>query len=168
MPAVVRSLEAHEWTALRDVRLRALADPDAEIAFGEPLETARARPEQDWRDLAARGAAGETDRVIVAIDDRGSLAGMTAAFLEREGTSALVWGMWVDSEHRRLGLGQRLLGSLAEWAATVGAERLRLHVTEPNRAARRLYESAGFTPTGERERHRPNVDYWAIELERPV
>jgi RimJ/RimL family protein N-acetyltransferase len=76
--------------------------------------------------------------------------------------------MWVDPEHRRLGLAQRALGALREWAADVGAERLRLHATEPNEAARRLYEAAGFTPTGERERHRPDVDYWAIELERPV
>ena len=164
----IRAIRTDEWEALRDVRLRALADPDAEIAFGEPLETARARPEQDWRDLAARGAAGETDRVVVAVDDHGSLVGMTAAFLEREGTSALVWGMWIDPEQRRLGLARRLLGSLAEWAATVGAKRLRLHATEPNDVARRLYESVGFTPTGERERHRTDVDYWAIELERPV
>jgi ribosomal protein S18 acetylase RimI-like enzyme len=149
------------------VRLRALGDPDAEIAFGQPLDDARAKPDEEWRDLAARGAAGETDLVVV-VDGDGSFRGMAAAFLEREGRSAHVWGMWVDPGLRGRGLARRLIDALDAWAVSAGAARLRLHATEPNTAARRLYESAGFTPTGERERHRPGVDYWAIEMERPT
>jgi GNAT superfamily N-acetyltransferase len=163
----IRALRSDEWEPLREVRLAALADPDAEIAFGEPLEAGRARTDDSWRDLATRGAAGETDRIVVA-DEDGTLMGMAAAFLEDDGAGAHVWGMYVDPEFRHRGIARGFLDALAEWAGEVGAKRLRLHATERNEAAARLYSSEGFTPTGEREKHRPDVDYWAIEMVRRV
>ncbi len=161
----IRPIASHEWETLRDIRLRALADPDSEIAFGEPLAKAIARPDEDWRDMAARGSVGEDSRILVA-DVGGEIVGMAAAFLEDDGRSAHVWGMWVDPRHRRTGLASAFLAALAEWASGVGAGQLRLHVTEPNAPAARVYAAAAFVPTGAREKHRPEVDYWALELVR--
>lgn len=55
----------------------------------------------------------------------------------------------VPMAHRRKGIGRRLL---LEWTheASATADRLLLEVGETNLAARRLYESAGFTITGRR------------------
>ena len=56
----------------------------------------------------------------------------------------------VDPGWRRAGLGLRLLERVA-WAARCrGGRRLFLEVRESNRAARALYERAGFRPAGRR------------------
>ena len=62
----VRRVRADEWEALRETRLRALADaPDA---FGTTHAEARAHPEQWWRDRAERTAAGDAQAMFLAWD----------------------------------------------------------------------------------------------------
>jgi len=51
----VRRVRAEDWEALRDVRLRALATPDA---FGTVHADAVGRAETWWREWAARSADG--------------------------------------------------------------------------------------------------------------
>ena len=65
-------------------------------------------------------------------------------------------GMWVISpeahittlavapEHRRRGIGERLLAALLEAAADMGATRVTLEVRESNAEARALYDKYGF------------------------
>src|SRR6266404_4343892 len=75
----VRRVEADEWEALRDTRLRALADaPDA---FGTTYTEALARPEQWWRDWAQSSADGPAQAMFLAWDgDRP--VGIVGAFRE--------------------------------------------------------------------------------------
>jgi GNAT superfamily N-acetyltransferase len=47
---------------------------------------------------------------------------------------------------RRRGVARQILATIGEWAAAHGAPRLYLQAEESNHAARRLYESMGFTP----------------------
>ena len=63
--------------------------------------------------------------------------------------SALVIGMYVKPQARRLGAGALLMKAAIEAAAAKpGVQVLRLTVTEGNEAAIRLYQSVGFTTWG--------------------
>lgn len=44
MAYVIRPVKAAEWQRLRELRLAALADPVARVAFNETLEEAAGRP----------------------------------------------------------------------------------------------------------------------------
>lgn len=55
----------------------------------------------------------------------------------------------VDPEHRRKGLGERMLASLVEAARSRGARRLLLEMRRGN-PAEGLYRAVGFQPIGER------------------
>jgi len=61
----------------------------------------------------------------------------------------LLLGMGVHRDHRRRGLGRRLLCFVSDWAAAqTGAEWIDLCVLSGNQAARALYASVGFEETG--------------------
>lgn len=55
-----------------------------------------------------------------------------------------VYVMRTTPARRRHGHGRRVLGAIAAWALTQGAERLFLQVDEANTAGRALYAQAGF------------------------
>jgi hypothetical protein len=90
----VRQARAVDWEALRELRLRALADaPDA---FAGTLEKEAAFPEQVWWQRAEGGAASVN---FIAFED-GADIGMAAIFAVANvpGRMHLV-GMWVDPQH---------------------------------------------------------------------
>ena len=60
--------------------------------------------------------------------------------------------MWVDPEVRGQGVAERLIRAVADWAAERGCREVFLFAQETNVRAQRLYERAGFRPTGARER----------------
>lgn len=59
---VIRSIHADEWPAVKELRLRALRDPVADLAYLETYEEAAARPDSYWQERAARGAEGPPGR----------------------------------------------------------------------------------------------------------
>jgi GNAT superfamily N-acetyltransferase len=144
---VVRQVDAGEWEALRDLRLRALAD--APSAFASTWEDERAAPESMWRERAERAATGLQGTQVVAELD-GVLCATATGYVDADGQAWLV-AMWVAPEARGRGLGRVLVQRVAEWARERGDAALRLWVTETNPAAVRLYESCGFVPVGPRE-----------------
>jgi GNAT superfamily N-acetyltransferase len=136
----VREISAGDWELMRDVRLAALAEaPDAfgstyarEAAFGEP----------QWRGrISDRSVTffGYTDPVEPP-------AGLAGVYVE-DGMADLV-SMWVRPGYRGLGVAEALVEAAASWAKQHDFRSLWLWVTEPNGAARRLYERCGFTATG--------------------
>jgi GNAT superfamily N-acetyltransferase len=144
----VRRLRATEWSALRELRLKALEDaPDA---FSIQLAEAAAELDDSWRERARRGAEGMDEVVIVAQDDS-TLIGMAAGRLaEDEAAEAWLFAMWVEPTQRGDGIGEGLLRGVVDWARERGAHRLHLTVTESNDAALSLYLRFGFKPTGDR------------------
>ncbi len=167
----VRRVRADEWEALRDLRLRALAD--APRAFSTTHLEASARTEQEWRDAAVRGATGDRWVTFVATDAEGLVGMATGRLAEEqervraEGSVADLIQMWVDPRWRRRGIARRLAGAVIEWAAARGAKAVRLSVVLGEDGAVALYTSLGFRDTGRRERVRHDRDDVEMEMERP-
>lgn len=147
--SAVRRLQAHEWRAYRDLRLRALADaPDS---FGSTWKRERQRADQDWAERVAEGAASAWELPLVA-QEGDALVGLAWGRIDRaELETAHLFQMWVAPEARGLGCGALLLDEVIEWARRSNARTLLLSVTCGATAAERLYARAGFRPAGELE-----------------
>lgn len=143
----VRRLAAHEWRALREIRLRALAD--APTAFGTTHAEATAYSDAEWAQRAARGADGGESVTYIAITDNGEWVGMAGGILyPEEPRAADLVGMWVDPAQRGQGAGDALIAAVCGWARAAGALRLYLWVTDGNLPAQRLYERNSFAFAG--------------------
>ncbi len=148
----IRQLGSDDVDTLRTIRLEALrTDPDA---FGSTLEREEARSTEDWVAWLGRGAT------FVGEDDTGP-TGLVVAVPDDDPRTVSLYAMFVSSRARRLGLGKALVDAGVSWAASAGAERVALMVIEGNTPAAALYESCGFTYTGERDRRERDG---AIEL----
>ena len=150
---VIRPIRPDEWPALRELRLRALADaPDA---FGATFDQEAADPDDAWQHRANR----PDGIMVVAVDADARFVGMASggpAWDEIEG--AALYGMWVDPAARGQGVGESLIGVIASWAQAAGYERIGLGVTIGNVAAEHLYQRLGFEDTGLRYDLRDDTD----------
>jgi len=135
---------ADEWSALRDVRLRALAE--APYAFGTRYDEARERPERWWIEWAARSCEGDGQAFFVAWDDEDPV-GIAGTYLEDDGQRWLI-SMWTEPAFRARGVGRALVGAVVAFARSAGSSELFLEVAQGNEAARALYERCGFVATG--------------------
>ncbi|CAL9300684.1 GNAT family N-acetyltransferase [Streptomyces griseoincarnatus] len=156
----VRSLRVDEWPLAKALRLEALRDPVASIAFMETYESAVARPESFWRERAERSAEGASGaQQIIAEGPDGEWVGTVTVLMEEAGTrdwagmpverlQGHLVAVYVQPEHRGIGLTEVLFDAGLEWAWARGAERVRLLVHEDNARALRAYRRAGFTETG--------------------
>ena len=141
MTVDVRVVRPGEWQALRELRLRALTEDVT--AFGDTLEKARARTDDDWRRYADDGKPSVT--FVAALDGR--FVGMSRGRVLGGGDAGL-FGMWVAPEVRRTGTGRRLVTSVLDWARTHRVARVLLDVADERAPARALYASCGFVETG--------------------
>ena len=141
----IRRVRQDDWPALRALRLKALAhDP---LAFGSTLARESKFPDEQWKERVANAASSNAGATFVADSGASGLIGMAGiAFF---GGEWHVWGMWVGPEHRRKGLGGRLLDAGLRWWRTVApGQPIRLDVNPRQGDAVRLYESRGFRRTG--------------------
>src|SRR3954447_1736720 len=106
---VVRRVTASDGSLLRDLRLRALQD--APQAFASTYADEVGRPQTEWHERAARGAAGPDTFTGVALDgDTG--VGLVGAFRNNhDGHRADIdlVSMWVAPSHRGTGLAEQLV-----------------------------------------------------------
>lgn len=157
---VVRSIRAEEWAAVKELRLLALRDPVASIAYLETYEEAVERPDSFWQERAARsGGAAVGVRQFVAEGADGVWGGTLTVLMEEAGTKdwagfpverrqGHVVGVYVRPEHRGSGLAEALFAAGVRWAWESGAERVRLIVHEDNGRAQGFYRKVGFVPSG--------------------
>jgi GNAT superfamily N-acetyltransferase len=157
---VVRAVRAGEWREARSLRLLALRDPAAPIAFLETYEQAVERPDSYWQERtsgAAEGAAGARQFVAETVD--GDWVGTLAVLVEEAGSTdwagspverhqGHVVGVFVRQEWRGSGVSAALLEAAVAWAWETGLERVRLIVHEDNAPAQALYRRSGFAPSG--------------------
>jgi GNAT superfamily N-acetyltransferase len=147
----VRRIRAGEGPRLRALRLRALAE--APSAFGSTLAREEAYAEEVWQQRAVTAAAGATSVTVVAeLADR--WVGMATGLAPEADASApmgpILVGMFVDSDLRRLGIGEALVESIKNWARSHGHQRIHLWVVCSNAPALALYRRCGFQASGVR------------------
>src|SRR4051794_21376313 len=149
--ARVRRIRAGEAHALRDIRLRALADEP--LAFSSTHAREAAYPDELWASRARESAGGERRATFFATGEHDdAVVGMAFTVLDADDAGlAHLFAMWVAPEARGTGAGSALVTAVAEWAVAHGARTLRTAVAVGNDAAARLYERAGFRDTGTRE-----------------
>ncbi|MEW2624309.1 GNAT family N-acetyltransferase [Streptomyces sp. NPDC048106] len=158
----VRAIRPEEWEKVKALRLDALRDPAAPLAFLEGYEEAAAKADLFWQDRATGSGKGSaTAQQFIAELPDGSWAGSLTVLMEEAGTQdwagfpverrqGHVVGVYVRPEHRGNGLIKALFDAGVAWAWGRGAERVRLLVHEANERAQGAYRKAGFAPSGVR------------------
>lgn len=143
----VRRIGRDEQDALREVRLKALAD--APYAFGSTLARESLLTDDDWADRARAGSQGSDRATFLAVID-GSVVGLIGGYIADSGQSEVdLVSMWTDPAVRRSGVGRLLVDAVVGWARERGATHVSLWVTCGNTAAEGLYRSVGFVDVGE-------------------
>ncbi|KOT33806.1 acetyltransferase [Streptomyces caelestis] len=151
---VIRPVRPEEWKAVRELRLTALRDPIAHLAYLDTYEKAVARPDSFWQERTANGA-----RQFIAETADGSWVGNVAVLIEEAGTTdwagfpverrqGHLVGVYVAPGYRGSGLTKALFDAAVEWVRGRGAERVRLVVHAENARARGFYRKAGFVESG--------------------
>ena len=143
-PAAPRLATAADWRRYREARLRMLADSPE--AFMTTLAQARAQGENFWR-----GRVGGELPTWLVEDGDGAVVATGGVFVpepEQPTPTAHVVAMWTAPEARGRGLAAAVLDVALGWCRDQGLDDVRLHVTEGNALARRLYVGRGFAPTG--------------------
>ncbi|WP_190199180.1 GNAT family N-acetyltransferase [Streptomyces djakartensis] len=160
MTYVIRSVRADEWPAARELRLVALQDPVAHLAFLETYEEAVGRPDSFWQERTAGAAEGaDAAQQIIAEGPDGQWVATLTVLVEEPGTTdwagfpverkqGHLVGVFVRPEDRGSGLTEVLFDAALEWAWGRGLERVRLIVHEENGRAQRFYRRVGFVPSG--------------------
>ncbi|WP_020656002.1 GNAT family N-acetyltransferase [Massilia niastensis] len=157
-----------------DIRAVAIADLDALFAYlgdqldengrnGMPLFQPMSRAVTGVPDaMRARFTAGLATklgepgwrRAWIAVDAGGAIAGHVdlRGRADPESAHRAILGMGVHRDHRRAGLGARLVEAAVAWAReTPPLAWIDLDVLSANHAARALYARTGFVQTGEIE-----------------
>lgn len=164
MAYTVRTVKADEWADLRALRLRALSDPAAPIAFCDAYDLALLQTDDYWKARAVPLSDGGTATNLVAIAEDGTWAGMLAVLDEtanrdpeqgpddadgpRDRTHVV--SVYVLPEHRGTGVAEELLRGAIAWSwENTPAKRVRLWVHEQNSRALKFYLRLGFVRTGE-------------------
>lgn len=113
-----------------------------------------------WSESTFRGLLRRNSAALMVGDRAGEVIGYLVLWFAAD--EAELGDLAVLPEERRRGYGRWLLGHAIEEARRRGARRLFLEVRESNRAARRMYETAGFTVAGVR------ADYYTEPREDAV
>ncbi|WP_329381705.1 GNAT family N-acetyltransferase [Streptomyces sp. NBC_01351] len=159
---VVRAVRGDEWAKVKELRIAALKDPAAPVAFLETVTQAEARADEFWQARAAGASHGRAARQFVAEEAGGEWVGSVTVLVEEVGTTdifeqeiertqAHVVGVFVRPEQRGTGLTEALFSAALEWAWSLEEpvlEGVRLFVHEDNARAGAFYRRFGFEASG--------------------
>ena len=165
--AVIRRLRSDDATSFRAIRLEALkATPEL---FGSSFEL------EDKLDVSWFASRLEDAHVMGAFQG-GELVG-TAGLSIQQGQTKVhkgrLWGMYVRSSSRNLGIGRLLVNAILD-VARENVELIQLSVVSENLPARTLYKSMGFSEFGmEAKASKYGDKYYdevlmALDFSRPV
>ena len=120
------------------------------LAFTSHVEDEAVKPLSWYADrIAPSGTARHFMLAAFAAERVVGSAGLSAAVSRNEAHKAEIFGVAVDEEFQRQGVGDGLMrGIIAEARALTGLRQLILSVSDGDSAACRLYERSGFTTYG--------------------
>ena len=162
MTHVIRAATAEDWQNVKDLRLDALRDPVAGIAFLETYDDSVAKPDEFWQGRAAGSRGDRIAQQFVAERPDGGWDGSVTVLIERAGTGdffgepievdqAHVVGVFVRPEQRGTGLAGALFDAAIAFTEELEeprVSRLRLFVHQDNERAEAFYRKVGFTRSG--------------------
>lgn len=160
----IRRIEPHDGLALRDLRLRSIAD--APNAFGQPIAEARGRPEAEWHRSARQSSHGDNRTWLIAETDGGSVGLVQGR--KRRPSTLLLFSMWVDPSVRRLGVGRALIDQLELWGQGWDASETILWVYGGNAAAIRFYRDLGFEAVKDGQDAESGARFGALAMRRDI
>ena len=152
---VIRAVRADEWPAAKELRLAALRDPVAYLAFLETYEEGVARPDSFWKERTAGAADGaDSAQQIIAEGPDGRWVGMLTVLVEEPGTTdwagfpverkqGHVVGVFVLPEERGSGLTDVLFDAALEWSWAHGARAGAAHRARGERAGAAVLPEGG-------------------------
>lgn len=162
-PITIRPVHAHEWREVRVLRLHALQDEAAAIAFVDNFEDATSRPDEFWQQrvaLASVEAGSDAGaRQFIAVTEDGAWIGSVTVLVEQAGETDFegaviersaggIVGVYLDPAFRGTGVIKNLLDAAIDWIRERDLDYARLYVHSENTRAQKAYEKAGFHPTG--------------------
>ncbi|MFB6839572.1 GNAT family N-acetyltransferase [Streptomyces sp. NPDC056361] len=161
----IRVIRSDEWEKARELRLSALRDPIAHLAFLDTYEDAVARPDSFWQERtegASEDGPGGVRQFVAEAPD-GRWLGTVSVLVERAGKETFfgdvpeieqthVVGVFVRDEARGSGVIDALFEAAAEWSWSLEQRtgRVRLYVHGENVRAQAAYRRLGFADTGVR------------------
>ncbi len=162
MEHTIRAVQPEDWTKAKALRLDALRDPVASIAFVDTYEQAAGRPDEFWQGRAAQSGEGTTFRQFAAEAADGSWLGSVSVLVERAGVETFfadvpevaqthIVGVFLRPEARGTGLAVELFQAALDWSWSLTepvVEQVRLFVHEDNARAEAMYRKVGFKHTG--------------------
>jgi ribosomal protein S18 acetylase RimI-like enzyme len=144
----IRIVVPQDATALRKLRLESLVNHPT--AFSADLIRSEVEPAEAWAQRINDNAEENTGVISVAVDGN-RLVGMTGLVLGKSPKtrhSGLIWGVYVKSEWRGLGIAGALLEACVNWGQTQGMTIVKLAVADNNTSAIRTYVRSGFKVYG--------------------
>ncbi|MEC4015718.1 GNAT family N-acetyltransferase [Streptomyces sp. H27-D2] len=163
----IRTVAVEDWAELKTLRLAALSDPAARVAFVEDYDTCLEAPDSFWRGRATPAAEGSGSTGMIAADAAGTWVAMLAILDETDPTDlpersfnvvesdgavprqTHIVGVYVRPEHRGTGVAELLLWAAVDWSwQHTDAERVRLWAHGENPRALAFYTRIGFEKTG--------------------
>ncbi|MCX4691985.1 GNAT family N-acetyltransferase [Streptomyces sp. NBC_01408] len=159
---VIRPVRADEWEKVKELRIAALRDPAAPVAFLDTREAAEGRPDAFWQERTEGASQGRSVRQFIAEAPDGTWNGNVVVLVEEAGDTGIfdetieahqghLVGVFVRAEHRGTGLTEALFEAALEWAWSLegpALERVRLFVHEDNARAAAFYRRFGFEASG--------------------
>ncbi len=155
----IRRVRLHEWEKVRELRITAVEDPAASIAFHSTPASERARSEKSWQDRTIGAAIGDHAAQFIAESGPlwlGTLTVLASAAGERDHTGTIrdtpyahIVGVFVRDTARGRGVIDRLVEEGVAWAGSLGAPEVALEVHVDNERAHAVYRRNGFTDTGD-------------------
>ena len=160
MTIEIRPATTDDWSAVRAIRLQALAE--APWAFSSTLDRELAFSEATWRLRAG------TNLTYLAWEG-GRAVGTATGYVDPEDGRETVHlvAMYVERSVRGTGCSHRLIDAVVASAVAAGATRVLLDVTDVNVVAARCYRRYGFAETGRRQslRRAPDIGEFQMALD---
>ena len=166
----IRRLTSADAAAYRDIRLAGLRDSPE--AFGSTFDRENTQPLTWFCDRLSNSAVFGAFYSAALL----GVAGLAIRQGKKERHKGLLWGMYVRSDARKVGVGRQLVEAVVEHARA-HVEVIQLSVVSDNEPARRLYASLGFVEYGlEKDSLKQNGHYYdeilmaldlRLDLDRP-